>query len=270
MRILVVDDSPAMRHYVARTLEMTGIGMQIELAANGREAIEKARHEPPHLIITDLNMPGMSGDELIEHASADETLKEIPFLVVTADAGSQMAGSNPQVAGAPAARRVECLTKPVSPQLLRSSLLRVLEQASLEPAARHAVESIIETMFYGEAEYQGSGIIGAPAIGSAVEFTGPVDGAMQIFVEAPLAARFAADFLAIDPSEVEVDMPSQTVLELANIVCARVLNRWLPGSSFRYSLPHPAPAAKPGHVWRYRFSVLGGQPDLGLDFMFQA
>ena len=66
MRVLVVDDSPAMRHYVARTLAMTGIGMNIDQAANGMEAIEKARTEPPHLIITDLNMPGMTGSELIE------------------------------------------------------------------------------------------------------------------------------------------------------------------------------------------------------------
>src|SRR6185312_1001345 len=121
MRVLVVDDSPAMRHYVARTLAMTGIGMNIDQAANGMEAIEKARTEPPHLIITDLNMPGMTGSELIEQASADERLRHIPFLVVTADSNSQL-DEDP----AAPARRFECLTKPVAPGVLRSSLLNLL------------------------------------------------------------------------------------------------------------------------------------------------
>jgi CheY-like chemotaxis protein len=264
MRILVVDDSPAMRHYVARTLEMTGIGMQIDHAANGVEAIEKARNTTPNLIITDLNMPGMSGGELIERASADERLREIPFLVVTADAGSQMAE-----ASAGLARRVECLTKPVPPEVLRSSLLHVLEQTAFAPAARGAVQSVVETMFYGEAVYRGSGAMPKTSIGAAVEFTGPVDGAMSVFVEEQLAVGFAADFLAMDAADVDAAMRHQTVSELANILCARVLTRWLPGSAFRYSLPHPAQRPVPEAAHRFCFSVLAAETDLAVDFVLQ-
>jgi two-component system, chemotaxis family, chemotaxis protein CheY len=264
MRILVVDDSPAMRHYVARTLEMTGIGMSIEQAANGVEAIEKARNTPPNLIITDLNMPGMSGDELIERAAADEQLRDIPFLVVTADAASQMAEAPSGLA-----RRVECLTKPVPPGVLRSSLLNLFEQTALEPAARGAVESVVETMFYSEATYRDPGALSKPSIGASVEFTGPVDGAMSIFVEEQLAVRFAADFLAMDTAEADETMRHQTVSELANILCARVLTRWLPGSAFRYSLPHPAQAPAPGATHRFCFSVLADEPDLAMDFVLQ-
>lgn len=256
MRILVVDDSPAMRHYVARTLEMTGIGMSIEHAANGMEAIEKARTLTPNLIITDLNMPGMTGNELIEQASADESLRHVPFLVVTADGNSRLGEE----------RQFECLTKPVSPGVLRSSLLHLLEQTALEAAARSAVESVIETMFYCEAEYRGSEAVRTPAIGAAVEFTGPVDGAMQIFVEGKLAARFAADFMAIDASCVDQTMTCQTVTELANIVCARILNTWLPGSPFRYSLPRLTESPEPGRRHRFTFKADGAEPDLAIDF----
>jgi CheY-like chemotaxis protein len=260
MRVLVVDDSPAMRHYVARTLEMTGIGMSIDHAANGMEAMEKARIEPPSLIITDLNMPGMTGDELIEQAYADERLRHVPFLVVTADASAHLGDRL-----ASPARRFERLTKPVSPGVLRSSLLSLLEKTSLESMVRQAVASVIETMFYAEAEYRGPGPVSPAAIAAMVEFTGPVDGAMHILVEESLAARFAADFMAIDASQVDAAMSHQTVTELANVVCAGILNAWLPGSSFRYSLPILAESPEPGMQHRFTFSAGPAEADLAVD-----
>jgi len=260
MRVLVVDDSPAMRLYVSRTLEMTGIGVSIDHAANGIEAMEKACVEPPHLIITDLNMPGMTGDELIEKASADERLRHVPFLVVTADANAQLGDALTSPA-----RRFECLTKPVSPGMLRSSLLNLLEKTSLESAIRQAVESVVETMFYAEAEYRGPALVSPPVIAAIVEFTGPVDGAMRIFVEEGVAARFSGDFMAIDASQVDAAMSCQTVTELANIVCARILNTWLPGSSFRYSLPALAEPPERGASHRFTFSTGSAEADLAVD-----
>jgi CheY-like chemotaxis protein len=260
MRVLVVDDSPAMRLYVSRTLEMTGIGVSIDHAANGIEAMEKASIEPPHLIITDLNMPGMTGDELIEKASADERLRHVPFLVVTADADAQLGEGPPSLT-----RKFERLTKPVSPGVLRSSLLNLLEQTSLESSVRQTVDSVVETMFYTEAGYRGPGPVAEPAIGAIVEFSGPVDGAMHIFVEEGLAARFAADFMAIEAPHADDAMTRQTVTELGTVVCARIMNNWLPGSSFRYSLPELAYLPEPGVRHRFTFSAGGAEADLAID-----
>jgi two-component system chemotaxis response regulator CheY len=249
-----------MRHYVARTLEMTGIGMSIDQAANGMEAMQKARIEPPNLIITDLNMPGMTGNELIEQASADERLRHVPFLVVTADGNSQLGEGADS-----AARRFTCLTKPVPPGVLRSSLLNVLEQTSLESTVLHALQSVVETMFFSEAEYRGAGPVAAPAIGARVEFTGPVDGLLDLFLEEKLAARLGADFMAIDASEAEPALGGQTVTELANILSARILNAWLPGSCFRYSLPRDVESPQPGTRHRFTFSAGSEEADLALD-----
>ena len=149
-------------------------------------------------------------------------------------------------------------------------ILRVgVERVELEDAEhrldRQAVESVVETMFYAEAEYRGQGPVSAPAVVAIVEFTGPMDGAMQIFVEESLAGRFTADFTAVDASRVDAAMSRQTVTELANIVCARILKSWLPDSSFRYSLPVLAEPPDPGARHRFTFSAGSREADLAAE-----
>jgi len=109
MQILLVDDSPVMRRYVARALEMTGMDITIHEAKNGREAIGIAFRVRPDLIITDLNMPEMSGE-----------LRGTPVLVLSADRSL----NRPREllhAGA-----IAYLTKPVTPEVLKRSLTAIL------------------------------------------------------------------------------------------------------------------------------------------------
>ena len=65
MKILIVDDSKAMRMIVARTLNQTDLSgfTKIE-ASNGVEALEKIEQESPDLVLSDWNMPEMKGIEL--------------------------------------------------------------------------------------------------------------------------------------------------------------------------------------------------------------
>ena len=66
MRILIVDDSKAMRMIVARTLRQAGYGgAEIREAENGAEALTTIRSEAPDLILCDWNMPAMTGIELL-------------------------------------------------------------------------------------------------------------------------------------------------------------------------------------------------------------
>jgi len=57
--ILVVDDEPQLRRVMLATL--TDLGYVVMTATSGEEALEKFRHEPPDLVLLDLNMPGMAG-----------------------------------------------------------------------------------------------------------------------------------------------------------------------------------------------------------------
>lgn len=66
-RILIVDDSPVMRRIVARSVEMTGLDIaSVQHAENGRQALELIAHEPFDVVFADINMPEMSGMEMVE------------------------------------------------------------------------------------------------------------------------------------------------------------------------------------------------------------
>ena len=77
---LVVDDSMLIRHTVCRFLEARGF--EVESATNGAEALEKLAEFRPAVIITDLEMPKMSGLELISELKARPETAAIPVVVL--------------------------------------------------------------------------------------------------------------------------------------------------------------------------------------------
>ena len=80
--ILVVDDSPAVRRLVADTLSRQGF--HLVAAENGRIGLERALSEPPDLLITDYDMPEMSGFELLLAMRRDPRTRDVPVLMLTA------------------------------------------------------------------------------------------------------------------------------------------------------------------------------------------
>ena len=81
-RILVVDDSPAQRHYVADCLARQGF--EITTAENGRVALDKARAVKPALVVSDYEMPVMTGFELVHALRRDPELRQVPVIMLTA------------------------------------------------------------------------------------------------------------------------------------------------------------------------------------------
>lgn len=84
-RILVVEDNDLNRKLFCDVL--TSQGFAVEPVADGYEALERARNFVPNLIIMDIQLPNISGLDLIKAAKADSTLRLIPVLAVTAYAG---------------------------------------------------------------------------------------------------------------------------------------------------------------------------------------
>lgn len=85
MKILVVDDFSTMRRIVKNILRQLGFVNIIE-ADDGSTALEILQREKIEFVVSDWNMPKMTGLELLKAIRADDALKHIPFLMVTAEA----------------------------------------------------------------------------------------------------------------------------------------------------------------------------------------
>ena len=85
MKILVVDDFSTMRRIVRNLLKELGFS-NINEAEDGVDALKKLRAEPYDFVVSDWNMPNMTGIDLLREIRADATLKHLPVLMVTAEA----------------------------------------------------------------------------------------------------------------------------------------------------------------------------------------
>jgi two-component system chemotaxis response regulator CheY len=85
MEILVVDDASAMRRIVRGLLKELGF-KHIREAENGQVALQELKKKKADFVVSDWNMPVMTGIDLLRAIRADESLKSIPVLMVTAEA----------------------------------------------------------------------------------------------------------------------------------------------------------------------------------------
>lgn len=88
MKILIVDDFATMRRIMKNILKQIGFSNIIE-ADDGTTALEELKKSTVDLIISDWNMPKMTGLDLLKNVRDTDGLKDIPFLMVTAEAQKQ-------------------------------------------------------------------------------------------------------------------------------------------------------------------------------------
>jgi len=112
-KVLVADDEIHIVHVVA--IKLRNSGYEVISAENGAEAFELACSEKPDIIVTDLQMPVMTGMELVEKLRQDEATKGIPVIMLTARDFTVEAEREKDL------QISEFLSKPFSPkELLRS------------------------------------------------------------------------------------------------------------------------------------------------------
>ena len=85
MKILTVDDFSTMRRIIRNMLRQLGYNNIVE-AEDGAEALSLLQREKVDFVISDWNMPNMSGLDLLKAIRADDNLKPLPVLLVTAEA----------------------------------------------------------------------------------------------------------------------------------------------------------------------------------------
>ena len=124
LQVLIVDDSPAMRAFIRRVVELSGLDVAAFVqAGDGAEALRLLGAQPVDVILTDINMPGMDGEQFVARLQEDPALRAIPVVVVSTD----VTAARMERMLALGARGY--VTKPFSPELLRQELERVLEPA---------------------------------------------------------------------------------------------------------------------------------------------
>jgi two-component system response regulator VicR len=117
--VVCIEDEPEMIDLVKLILGRKGF--DLVGAVGGREGLETVRRLKPNLVLLDLMMPDMDGWEVYQQMKADEDLKNIPVIVVTAKAQSI-----DKVLGLHIAKVDDYVTKPFGPQELLQSVNKVL------------------------------------------------------------------------------------------------------------------------------------------------
>lgn len=118
---LVVDDSATVRAVFEKTLRLAGLPVgEVHHAGDGSEALAVLGRAWVDLVLTDLNMPGMNGYELVERMRAEGLLAQTPVVVVTTE------GSEPRIAALRAAGVRAYVRKPFTPEQIRETVQSIL------------------------------------------------------------------------------------------------------------------------------------------------
>jgi len=89
--VLIVDDSNTMRKIVARSLRQAGIDFdQILEAGDGQEALDVLGANKVDVVLSDINMPNMTGLEFLKAKAEDDAIKDIPVIMISTETGADI------------------------------------------------------------------------------------------------------------------------------------------------------------------------------------
>ncbi len=125
IRLLIVDDSSAMRKMVERSLRLAEVEIEhVWEAGNGNEALAVLRDNAVDLILCDINMPEMNGLEFLKHRMAEGLSKSVPVIMITSESGEA------EVVQAISYGALGYIRKPFSAREVREQIVPLLAQKS--------------------------------------------------------------------------------------------------------------------------------------------
>ena len=122
-KVLVVDDEIHIVHVVA--IKLRNNGYEVITANDGAEALELARMDKPDMVVTDYQMPVMSGLELVKELREDDQTKDVPAILLTARSFAITKDQQKEL------EISACLSKPFSPKELLGYIEDILYQKEL-------------------------------------------------------------------------------------------------------------------------------------------
>jgi two-component system chemotaxis response regulator CheY len=128
LNVLVVDDSAIMRKMVVKVLRMTGVELgEVHEAANGQEGLQILESHGIDLLFLDMNMPVMTGEEMIENMEGNSRMTGVPVVVISTE-GSQTRIERLERKG------VRFVRKPFAPEKVREVVLELTGVGHEQPA----------------------------------------------------------------------------------------------------------------------------------------
>ena len=118
-KILVVDDSATMRMLIVMTIKKSLPGISVIEAEDGNDAVDKLKANDVDILLTDINMPKMDGNELIKWVRESHS-KDIPIIVITTE-GDEQGMEERKALGANA-----YITKPIKGPQLKETVQKLL------------------------------------------------------------------------------------------------------------------------------------------------
>jgi two-component system chemotaxis response regulator CheY len=126
INVLIVDDSAVMRAMIIKTMRMSGLPLgEIYQASNGQEGLKALIENWVDLVILDINMPVMNGEEMLECMRGDPDLKDTPTIVISTE-GSEARIERLQDRGA------RFIHKPFSPEMVRDTVKDLLGKGAVD------------------------------------------------------------------------------------------------------------------------------------------
>ncbi|MFO7610756.1 MAG: response regulator [Candidatus Krumholzibacteriia bacterium] len=247
LRVLVVDDSVAMRRMIVRALGMTGLGIgEILQAADGQEGLATILSRPVDLALVDIHMPVMRGPDMIRRVRETPAVAGLPCVVVSSESSEsrirEMAGLG-----------VSFVCKPFTPEDLAAVIGEVLAGAAptvAGPVAEAPAETaalidqlgrqVLETMAFAfivdaaDAPPVGPGL----RIRSRMPFRGPFAGEITMAMPIEALSELADNMLGVDGEPVAKQQMLDALGELTNVFGGNLLAELTRGEG-KFELQHP-------------------------------
>ncbi len=241
LNVLVVEDSEVMRGMIKKSVRLSGVPLgQIVEAKNGKEALSLLGKHWIDLVFVDVNMPVMSGGELIREMKEDAVLSATPIVLLTSE------GHSARIDKLKSLGVIAYLRKPCSPESIRCVLEQVAGKRQA-PSRQEQLEKVTGDVFQNFAFMFCEPIEDKADIGPETKnrvcgrmlFKGQTSGELRLLAPEDLCWQVACNVLGVDSLEKKSRSIARDSLgEMLNVICGHVLTGLGgEGRSFRLSGP---------------------------------
>lgn len=223
--ILLVDDSLTVRAVIKKAILLGELPIaRIYEAGNGREALEVLENNWIDLVFADINMPIMTGAEMVEQMAEDGLMQSTPVVLVSVE------GSETRIAELTALGIRTSIRKPFTPERIREVVEEILGTADrqvYDSVVEKTLGSVLESFAFMFTEMIPAENISATEddhLRAEISFAGSVSGTLVLAVPKGICPEIAANVLGVEADDEQaIEGAEDALRELLNVTCGHVM-----------------------------------------------